>query len=265
MQAIGDTLREARMRRKIDISEVETATKIRAKYLRALENEEFDLLPGPTFVRSFLRTYAEYLGLDAHLLVEAYRSQYEPRPEETELQPFSQGARRRRERAYGGGGGGPGPPRGGAILAALVVGLLAFFLILGLTGDDEGSDNGSQGGETTSERSSAEARRERARRRRARERQQAAERPTRVSLRVIPAVPTYVCVDDGAGKELFEGTISSPQTWRGRRLRINLGKQSAALRVNGRRVALEGGPNPVGFDFTPGSRKELPVGERPCA
>ena len=53
------------MRRRIDITEVEAATKIRAKYLRALENEEWELLPGPTFVKTFLRTYADYLGLDA--------------------------------------------------------------------------------------------------------------------------------------------------------------------------------------------------------
>src|ERR687890_613122 len=68
MPEIGETLREARMRRRIDMTEVETATKIRGKYLRALENEEWDLLPGPTFVKTFLRTYAEYLGLDSRLL-----------------------------------------------------------------------------------------------------------------------------------------------------------------------------------------------------
>src|SRR5947209_2442078 len=65
MPEIGATLREARMRQRIDISEIEAQTKIRAKYLRALENEEWDLLPGPTFVKSFLRTYAAALGLDA--------------------------------------------------------------------------------------------------------------------------------------------------------------------------------------------------------
>ena len=82
MPEIGETLREARMRRRIDVAEVEAATKIRAKYLRALENEEWDLLPGPTFVKTFLRTYADYLGLDAQLLVEEYRVQHEPRGEE---------------------------------------------------------------------------------------------------------------------------------------------------------------------------------------
>src|SRR3712207_8173863 len=74
MADIGETLREARMRRRIDMTEVEAATKIRAKYLRALENEEWDLLPGPTFVKTFLRTYAEYLDLDPRLLVEDRKS-----------------------------------------------------------------------------------------------------------------------------------------------------------------------------------------------
>src|SRR2546423_15315168 len=93
-QAIGDTLREARMRQKIDITEIEAKTKIRAKYLRAMENEEFDLLPGTTFAKSFLRTYAEALGLDAHRLQAAYRSHYQP-PGESDLPPLPRHARRR--------------------------------------------------------------------------------------------------------------------------------------------------------------------------
>jgi cytoskeleton protein RodZ len=262
MQQIGDTLREARMRQKIDVSEVEAATKIRAKYLRALENEEFDLLPGPTFVRSFLRTYADYLGLDAHVLVEAYRSQYEPPPDEADVQPFGTTPRRRRpDRGYRP----PRPPRTGAIAAVVVAGLLVFFLILGLTGGDDDSGSNGAAGLPSGERQSTEARRERARRQERARREAAAERPRRVTLRVIPVGATYVCLDDGAGQKVFEGTISEPQTWRGRRLRINLGRQSAGLRVNGERVPLEGGPNPVGFDFTRTGRKELPPGQRPCA
>ena len=65
------------MRARIDVSEIEAQTKIRAKYLRALENEEWDLLPGPTFVKSFLRTYAEALGLDGRALVDEYKLNYE--------------------------------------------------------------------------------------------------------------------------------------------------------------------------------------------
>ena len=68
MADIGTTLREARIRARIDITEVEARTKIRAKYLRAIENEEWDLLPGPVYVKSFLRTYGDFLGVDTRLL-----------------------------------------------------------------------------------------------------------------------------------------------------------------------------------------------------
>jgi len=103
MPEIGETLREARMRAKIDVSEVEAATKIRAKYLRALENEEWGLLPGPTFVRSFLRTYADYLGLDGQLYVDEYNSRYgvgedEPREPVVARRSVAQQRHRRLER-----------------------------------------------------------------------------------------------------------------------------------------------------------------------
>ena len=79
------------MRAHIDVSEIEAETKIRAKYLRALENEEWGLLPGPTFVKSFLRTYAQALGLDAKSLVEEYRLNHEG-PSES---PWSRSSPRR--------------------------------------------------------------------------------------------------------------------------------------------------------------------------
>ena len=88
MPDIGSTLREARTRQRIDIAEIEADTKIRAKYLRALENEEWDLLPGPTYVKSFLRTYAEALGLDGRLLIEEYKLRHE-RMSDVELQPIA--------------------------------------------------------------------------------------------------------------------------------------------------------------------------------
>src|SRR5438132_13195299 len=97
MADIGDTLRDARMRARIDVSEIEAKTKIRAKYLRALENEEWSLLPGPTFVKSFLRTYAQYLGLDARLLVEEYKRRFE-RPADEGGAPLSAPMGRDRDR-----------------------------------------------------------------------------------------------------------------------------------------------------------------------
>src|SRR5207302_8439235 len=97
MPEIGTTLREARMRARIDISEVEARTKIRARYLRALENEEWDLLPGPVYVKSFIRTYGDYLGLDSRMLMDEFKHRYE-RPSDHEQRPISSLARERERR-----------------------------------------------------------------------------------------------------------------------------------------------------------------------
>src|SRR6266436_2955005 len=103
MTDIGSTLREARIRARIDMSEVETRTKIRAKYLRAIENEEWDLLPGPVYVKSFLRTYGDYLGLDSRMLVEEYKARYEGPIDNESARPVASLARERereRERRF---------------------------------------------------------------------------------------------------------------------------------------------------------------------
>jgi cytoskeleton protein RodZ len=73
---IGNSLRETRLRQELDFPELEHATKIRAKYLRALEEEHFEVLPSHTYVKGFLRSYAEYLGLDGQLYVDEYNSRY---------------------------------------------------------------------------------------------------------------------------------------------------------------------------------------------
>ncbi len=76
MFEIGHSLREARVRQQLELSEVELATKIRARYLRALEEEGFDALPAQTYVKGFLRTYADYLGLDGQLYVDEFNSRF---------------------------------------------------------------------------------------------------------------------------------------------------------------------------------------------
>jgi hypothetical protein len=73
---LGSSLREARVRQGLDYPQVELATKIRAKYVRALEDEAFEVLPSETYVKGFLRSYAEYLGLDGQLYVDEYNSRY---------------------------------------------------------------------------------------------------------------------------------------------------------------------------------------------
>lgn len=76
MFEIGNSLREARLRQGLDFPEIEQATKIRGKYLRSLEEEQFDVLPAQTYVKGFLRSYADYLGLDGQLYVDEFNTRY---------------------------------------------------------------------------------------------------------------------------------------------------------------------------------------------
>jgi hypothetical protein len=76
MFEIGASLREARTRQGLDFPELEVRTKVRAKYLRLLEEEQFDQLPAHTYIKGFLRTYADSLGLDGQLYVDEYNSRF---------------------------------------------------------------------------------------------------------------------------------------------------------------------------------------------
>ena len=73
-EGIGERLRDARRHLGLDLEEITARTKIRARYLIALEEERWDALPSAAYARSFLHTYAEELGLDADALVDEYRS-----------------------------------------------------------------------------------------------------------------------------------------------------------------------------------------------
>ncbi len=76
MFEIGPALREARERRGLTHSQVEADTAIRTRYIRALEEEQFQVLPGATYSKGFLRAYAEYLGLDGQLFIDEFNSRH---------------------------------------------------------------------------------------------------------------------------------------------------------------------------------------------
>jgi hypothetical protein len=76
MFAIGSSLKDARLRMGLDLNTAAEATKIRSRHLQALEDEQFDVLPGQTYVRGFLKTYADFLGLDGQLYVDEYSSRF---------------------------------------------------------------------------------------------------------------------------------------------------------------------------------------------
>jgi transcriptional regulator with XRE-family HTH domain len=248
MPDIGATLREARMRARIDVSEIESQTKIRAKYLRALENEEWDLLPGPTYVKSFLRTYAEALDLDAKLLVDEYKLRHE-RLSEVELQPINAAAPGRERRRQG-----PIIPRWVVILL-IFVGLVAA---LGLLGKDDKKPPPPAATPPTATQTTP---------RRAANPPPAASVARRVRLRIVATSAVYICLKAG-DKTLVNGQTFAPgqktKTYRSRRFRMTLGNNGVRLLVNGRSRGVAPSAQPIGMQITPrGGRQPLPANKRP--
>ncbi len=245
MPEIGATLREARMRARIDVADLEAETKIRAKYLRALENEEWDLLPGPTYVKSFLRTYAEALDLDAKLLVDEYKLRHE-RLSDVELQPISAAAPGRERRRSG-----PLIPRGvtiGLIFALLLVALYA----LGTGGDDSPSTALTQTTPTTRDAANPPAKGPSQKTKR-----------KRVRLQLVATGQVYVCLKDGNrtlvdGKTLQAGDKTA--TYRSRRFRLTLGNANVRLRINGHARAVSASDEAIGLEITQ-SRGRQPLSE----
>ncbi|MBA2462903.1 MAG: helix-turn-helix domain-containing protein [Actinobacteria bacterium] len=97
MFEIGRSLHDARLRQQLDFPELEHSTKIRAKYLRALEEERFEVLPSHTYIKGFLRSYADSLGLDGRLYVDEYNSRFVMGEDEVPVQARRVPAARRRK------------------------------------------------------------------------------------------------------------------------------------------------------------------------
>jgi hypothetical protein len=95
-------------------------------------------------------------------------------------------------------------------------------------------------------------------------RERAATARTNVTVRVDAGVrPTFLCVEDGAGRQLFGGTLTGHQTFKAKRVRLNIGLSSTRVTVDGNPVRLDG--SPAGLDVTrKGGARVLPLGRRPC-
>jgi cytoskeleton protein RodZ len=253
MPDIGASLREARMRARIDITEIEAQTKIRAKYLRALENEEWDLLPGPTYVKTFLRTYAEALGLDGRLLVEEYKLRHE-RLSDVELQPIAPRGTRGRERPQR-----RGLPRAG-LVAIVVAGLVIALYALGRGADDSPDPTTPvvAPAVTQTTRTSTTARRTTT----------TPAAPRTASLRIIPTRAVNVCLRAAGDRTLIPGQTltAGAQTpvFRSSRFTLVLGNSGARLRINGTVRAAPDSSGPAGYEITRSGRlRTLPQARWP--
>ncbi len=215
---IGSSLREARLRQNLDFPELEERTKIRPKYLRALEDERFDILPAPTYVRGFLRSYAESLGLDGQPFVDEYNSRFTVGEDEAPVR-----ARRvpppRSSR---------GPRESRVAVAALAAIAVATALVIaawkfggpegekvpGLVSPDSGNVTSTSG----------------------------SQRQTRLVLRAQQG-SSWMEIRAG-GKLLYSGTLERGQrkSFEGRRLQLAIAEpENVLVRLNGNRVALPAG------------------------
>ncbi|WP_249009632.1 helix-turn-helix transcriptional regulator [Conexibacter sp. DBS9H8] len=279
---IGATLRETRMRARIDIGEVEMATKIRAKYLRAIENEEWDLLPGPIYAKSFLRTYGDYLGLDSRLLIDEYRRRFEL-VADTPMRPLS-AVKRDRERERARALSGPVLPSWAIIALVLVAAGVGLYLIgrgngnttprlargitptqprphhsarrrpnttggaagslTSTTGTSTGASTVTTGTGTGTNAGAAPG--------------------TAATLQLTPSAPVWVCVETPAGAKLVDGVTEQPgatlPTLSGRELLVTLGNAHVTVTANGRSYPLTASATAIGLKITSAGVSLLPQG-----
>ncbi len=215
MFEIGSSLREARERQGLDITELELQTKVRSKYLRALEDENFDQLPAHTYIKGFLRTYADALGLDGQLYVDEYNSRFVAGEEEIDLRPrrVSPGRQPRRRR------------EGGVVVVALGAIALTTALVIAawkFGGPDEPSVQGVPPAAKTAAQNKA--------------------KKIAVDVRAVRG-PSFMEVRRGsrAGAPLFSGTLELGQRQRFAAARIYLSVASprnVVVKLNGNRVVV---------------------------
>jgi cytoskeleton protein RodZ len=247
---IGNTLRDARNRRKIDLSDVEAATKIRVRFLRAIENEEWDVLPGDTYARAFIRTYAGYLGLDGERLAEDYRTSMEAvggdRPPPPLVEPALSGRRWPGTRS----------PVAGRILAvAVVAALIGILVAIGLAsgGDDSPDGAGSASGTGRAHT------------------QQPPKAAPGVAVSLEATGEVWVCMLDAQEKPVINGQILPPGAqegpFRSNGFTVAFGNGAVEMDVDSSPAPLPDSSSPIGFAVdSEGKVTELEEGERPdCA
>jgi hypothetical protein len=235
---IGNTLREARLRQGLEFPQVETATKIRAKYLRALEDERFDVLPTPTYVKGFLRTYAEYLGLDGQLYLDEYNSRFlvAGADEDSPPRPRRSRARPRRERRV---------ERNAILLAIAGLGVVTALIIAAWRFG---------GGSSPSTPSSTQA------------------KPTTHARKTVKLVVRaqrgssllQVRLGSATGRPVYQGTLDSgqAQAFTAKRLWLTIGTpENVLLKLDGRPLKV-GGAKPCLLIVT--RRGPVPVGPGSC-
>ena len=227
MFEIGNSLREARLRQGLEIPRIEADTKIRGKYLRALEEEEFEVLPGDTYVKGFLKTYADYLGLDGQLYLDEFNSRFATAEEISVAQ--SSTPRRRGQRRV---------ESNFVVVALAGIVAVTVLVVVGLAGIGTGSDDPPVG-ETTTQSTPTDSTGTTT----TSDDDESPPEPTKLVLTAARG-DSFLQVRAGGvnGRLLWEGTLEQGQVQRFlkyRHLWLDLDEpQNLNAKVNGRRVEL---------------------------
>lgn len=248
---VGTILRQARNRRKVELSEVEAATRIRLRYLRAIEDEEWDVLPGGFYIRGFIRTYASFLGLDGERLVADYRREVErwhrDPTEGAQVQAAGKDPSQRRLRV----------PAGGLIVIAVIA--VAVIAIVAIP------SGGGGGGKSPASPDSHSASRPEAQ-----SKVVAKPRPG-VSVRLTASAEVWVCVLNGGGKEVVDGLIleagGEEGPFHSGSFTVSFGNGEVTMLIDGREAEIPETSSPIGYAIdSSGDLTELDEAERPsCA
>jgi hypothetical protein len=256
---IGDTLRKARADRGVELSEVERATKIRVKFLEAMEDNRWDAMPGPAYARGFLEIYARYLELDREALLEQYtetvegeRAAGEPIPESV-IKPGTL-RQNRPIRRRGSIKWGPVAKVGAGLLAIVVVGLI---IVGSIGGSDDGGGKKATGSNGQATRAASPP--------------ATTTTPTvasdQVSVELRSTAPVWVCLVDEGGNPLVDGETLSSDEKRGpfsaRSFDVTFGNGSVEMTVDGQTRQVPAVAEPIGYRITPAGVRELDPSSRP--
>jgi hypothetical protein len=247
---VGTILREARNRRKVELSEVEAATRIRFRYLRAIEDEEWDVLPGGAYTRAFIRTYASFLGLDGDRLVDDYRESVEPwhRPADAPQSPA-------------GDSGAPNGPRGIALAVLVVVAVIAVAVIAIVAIPSGGSDESSPN----------HPRRQLARKAKPETKPSPVPAKAGVTVELTASAEVWACLLNAKGKTLVDGLILEAGAEEGPfhsgSFTVSFGNGEVKMLIDGREADIPATSSPVGYAIdSAGKLTKLDEAERPtCA
>lgn len=250
---IGESLRRARTERGLALDDASEAIKIRIRYLRALEAEDWGALPAPAYAFGFLRTYASYLGLDADALVEELRRAIGDAGDAAPIED--------RPTPVGAAGPGAFPSRGLLAVVGAAVVVLAVLFVLGQNGGSSDEKRASTQGAHQPKRHEGHQQHHAPK---------PPPEPTEASIEIRPTGTVWVCLVDLSGKRLVDGQILAAGDVRGPfragGFELGLGNSEAQVTANGKPLGVPSSPNPLAFHVGPTEAKSVAAAKRPlCA